>query len=192
MLLFLEAQIQLWKVTSPSLPALTASAGGRGKGICLVAKEMDCSILVHLLPRVNKWPHFAARLCWFLELWPQETQVAGSFPPGWRSRREKRILQERGCHRGQALKCFVLWVPCCSHWRGRIWPSFLVLVEEKEKQQLAPQIILSLPYSPAYSFARWLLSAISRKAQTHILPQRLFPELSLLLLSSHPTQKILV
>lgn len=44
------------------------------------------------------------------------------------------------------------------------------MAEEKQKQQLSPQIIFFLPHSLPYSFALWLLSALSRKAQTPVPP----------------------
>jgi hypothetical protein len=62
MLLFLEAQIQLCKVTSPNLPAVTASTGGGGEGIYLVVKAdgLLC-VFMHHLPPVNKSPRLAGQ-----------------------------------------------------------------------------------------------------------------------------------
>lgn len=160
------------------------------KGICLVTKADGLFyIFVYHMPHANKWPHLTSQALQFLEPWPQETQVAGPFSLGWRWGGEMRILRSRGRSHGTGAGLLCAGSPTArgisALTEGHSDPASR-WCHRREKQQLAPQIIVFLPYSLAYSFA------LSRKAPTPVLLLEGLTAPSSLLHSSHPAQKILV
>lgn len=109
-------------------------------------------ISLHRLPRINKWPHLASQALLVPGTLTSREPGGWALPSGLEVRGRDEDYTGRGGGGGVKEQ---MWVIC----RRSCWLQMEYLnqrpavTQEKEKQQLSPQIIFFHPHSLAYSFA---------------------------------------